>query len=84
LDVIKTLTIYNNSVHSAIGTPASKGKPSNIYFVWQKMNSLRTKVPQECVKFKVGDLVRIAKKGKVCKGVRTKLFNGNISGSQGY
>ena len=40
-DVINNLLAsYNNSVHSAIAMPPSKVSPSNIYFVWQKVNSL--------------------------------------------
>jgi hypothetical protein len=62
LDVIdELLTSYNNSVHSTIGMPPSKEKPSNIHSVWQRMNTLRSKIPQGRVKFKVGDLVRITK-----------------------
>jgi len=62
LDVIdKLLTGYNNSVHSTIGMPPSKVNLSNIYSVWQRMNSLWAKIPQGRVKFKVGDLVRITK-----------------------
>jgi hypothetical protein len=66
LDVIdKLLTSYNNSVHSTIGMPPSKVNPSNIYSVWKKMNSLRAKIPQGRVKFKV----RITKeKVKFAKG----------------
>ena len=37
----------------------SKVNPSNIYSVWQRMNTLRSKIPQGHVKFKAGDLVRI-------------------------
>jgi len=51
LDVInKLLTSYNNSVHSTIGMPPSKVNPTNIYSVWQKMNSLGAKIPQGRVK----------------------------------
>jgi len=41
--------------------PPSKVSSSNIYSVWQKVNSLRAKIPHGRVKFKVGDLVRITK-----------------------
>ena len=70
LDVINNLlTSYNNSVHSTISMPPSKVNPRNIYSVWQKMNSLRAKIPHGRVKFKVGDLVRITKeKVKFAKG----------------
>jgi transposase InsO family protein len=62
LDVIdKLLTGYNTSIHSTIVMPPSKFNPSNIYSVWQRMNSLWAKIPQGRVKFKVGDLVRITK-----------------------
>jgi hypothetical protein len=39
----------------------SKVSPSNIYSVWQKLNSLQAKIPHGRVKFKVGDLVRLTK-----------------------
>jgi hypothetical protein len=42
----------------------NKVNPSNIYAVWQRMNSLLTAIPLGHVKFKVGDLVRI-RKGKL-------------------
>ena len=70
LNVINNLLVgYNNSVHSTIGMAPSKVNPSNIYSVWQKMNSLRSKIPEGRAKFKVGDLVRITKeKVKFAKG----------------
>ena len=70
LDVIgKLLTSYNNSIHSTVGMAPSKVNPSNIYSVWQRMNTLRSKIPQGRVKFKAGDLVRITKeKLKFAKG----------------
>jgi hypothetical protein len=61
LDVINNLASYNNSVHSTIAMPPSKVSPSNIYYIWRKVNSLRAKIPHGRVKFKVGDLVRITK-----------------------
>jgi len=61
LDVINNLLASYNSVHSTIAMPPSKVSPSNIYSVWQKVNSLRAKIPHGRVKFKVGDLVRITK-----------------------
>ena len=62
LDVInKRLIGYKSSVHSAIGMPPSKVNPSNIYTLLRMVNSLRAKIPQSRVKFKVGDLVRITK-----------------------
>jgi len=62
LDVINNLlTSYNNSVHSSIAMAPSKVSPSNIYSVWQNVNSLRAKISHGRVKFKVGDLVRITK-----------------------
>jgi len=71
---------YNSSVHSTIGMPPSKVTPSNTYSVWLKVNSLRAKIPQSRVKFKVGDLVRITKeKVKFAKGyertVSTEIFS---------
>ena len=70
LDVInKLLTGYNKSVHSTMGVPPSKINTSNIYSVWKRMNSLWAKIPQLCVKYEVGDLVRITKeKVKFAKG----------------
>ena len=62
LDIINKLVIgYNSSVHSAIGMLPSKVTPSNIYSEWWKVNSLRDKIPQSRVKFKLGDLVRLTK-----------------------
>jgi len=70
LDVIdKLLSGYNTSIHSTIGMPPCKMNPSNIYSVWQRMNSLWAKIPHGRVKFKVGDIVRITKKFVVCQGV---------------
>jgi hypothetical protein len=82
LDVINKLLTSYISIHSTIGMPPSKVNPANIYFVWEKMNSLRTKIPQCSVKFKVGDLVRLTKKSlpKIWK----ELFNRNIPDFQGY
>jgi hypothetical protein len=60
LDVINNLlTSYNNCVRSTIAMAPSEVSPSNIYSVWQNVNSLRAKIPRGRVKFKVGDLVRI-------------------------
>ena len=56
----KLLTSYN-SVHSTIAMDPSKVSSSNIYSVWQNVNSLRAKIPHGRVRFKVGDLVRITK-----------------------
>jgi len=54
LDVTnKVLTGYNKSMHSTIGM-----LPSNIYTVWRRVNTLRAKIPQGRVKFKVGDIAR--------------------------
>ena len=62
LDVIgQLLTGYKNSVHSRVGMAPSKVNPSNIYSVWQRINTLRSKIPQGRVKFKAGDLMRITK-----------------------
>jgi len=62
LDVINNLlTSNNNSIPSTIAMPPSKLSPSNIYSVWQKVNSLRAKIPHGRVKFKVDSLVRITK-----------------------
>jgi transposase InsO family protein len=55
------LASYNNSVHSSIAMASGKVSPSNIYAVWQKLNSRQAKIPHGNVKFKVGDLVRITK-----------------------
>ena len=70
LDVmIKLLTSYNSFAHSTTGMSSSKVNPSNIYSVWQKMNSLRAKIPEGRAIFKVRDLVRITKeKVKFAKG----------------
>jgi len=59
LDAINDLLTSYNSINSTIGMPLSKVPPSNIYSLWRKVNSLRAKIPHGCVKFKVGDLVRI-------------------------
>ena len=69
LDIIgKLLTCYN-SVHSTIDMAPSKLNPSNIYSVWQRMNTLRSKIPQGSAKFKAGDLMRIKKEElKFAKG----------------
>jgi phosphopantetheine adenylyltransferase len=49
--------------------PLNKVNPSNIYAVWQRVNSVRTDIPQGHVEFRVGDLVRITKeKVKFAKG----------------
>jgi len=59
LDVInKVLTGYNKSMHSTIGMLPSKIIPSYIYTVWRRLNTLRAKIPQGRVKFKVGDIAR--------------------------
>jgi hypothetical protein len=58
LDVIHKQPASYNSVHSIIGIPPSKVN-SVIYSIWKRINSLRAKIPQGCVKFKVVDLVRI-------------------------
>jgi len=70
VDVInKLLTGYNNAVRFTIGTPPSKVNSSDIYTVWQRINSLWCKIPHGRVKFKVGDLVRITKERvKFAKG----------------
>ena len=85
LDVVnKLLTGYNNSVHSTIGMPPRKVNPSNIYSVWNGMNSLWAKIPQGRVKYEVGDLVRVTK-GKVNFAKRyEQIFSTDISGGQGY
>jgi hypothetical protein len=44
-----------------MGMPPSKVNPSNIYSVWQRINTLRSKIAQGRVKFKAGVLVRITK-----------------------
>jgi len=69
LDIINKQLACYKSVHSTIGMPPSKVNPSTIYSVWQKMNSLRGKIPQVSAKFEVQDLVRIIKgKGKIWQG----------------
>jgi len=55
----KHLTIYSNSVHSAIGMPPSKVIPTYIYSVWKNVNSLGYKIPHGRVKYKVGDFASI-------------------------
>jgi hypothetical protein len=80
LDVInKLLASYKYSVHYTVGMPPSKVNPSNIYFVWRKVNSPRTTIPESRVKFKVGDLVTVTKeKVKFAKGYKqtfsTEIF----------
>jgi len=59
LEVINDLLAGYNSANSIIGMPPSKESPSNIYSLWQKVNSLRAKIPHGRVKFKVEHLVRI-------------------------
>ena len=44
LDVIDKLLTSDNPVHSTLGMSRSKVNPSNIYCVWQRMNSL-SKIP---------------------------------------
>ena len=61
LDVIDKLLTSYSSVHLTIGMIPSKVTPSNIYPVWQRINSLRSKIPPGRVKFKVGNLARITK-----------------------
>ena len=61
LDVINNLLTGYNSAHSTIVMASSKVNPSSIYSVWQKMNSLRAKIPEGCAKFKVEDVIRITK-----------------------
>ena len=65
----KLLASYKISVHSTIGMLPSKISPSNIYSVWRNVNTLRSKIPQRRVKCKVGDLVSVTTKGKVCQRV---------------
>jgi len=49
--------------------PPSTVNPSNIYSVWQRMNSLWAEIPQESVKYEVSDLVRKTKERvKFAKG----------------
>jgi len=74
----KLLTGYNNYVHSTIGMPPSMVNPSNIYSVRQRMNSLWAKIPQGCVKFKVGDLVRITKEKVKFAKVYEQTFSTEI------
>jgi hypothetical protein len=52
---------YNNTMPSTIGMAPNKVNPSNIYAVWQSVNSLRTAILRGLVKFKVGDLVLITR-----------------------
>jgi len=69
LDVVDILLPgYNTSINYTIGMPPSTVNPSNIYSVWQIMYSLWAKIPQELVKFNLGDLVRITKNVKFAKG----------------
>jgi hypothetical protein len=49
--------------------PPNEVNPSNIYAVWQRVNSLRTAIPRGQIEFREGDLVRITKeKLKFAKG----------------
>jgi hypothetical protein len=57
----KLLTVYSNSIHSTIGMAPSQVNPSNIYAVWKRLKSLRSKIHQGRVKFRVCDFVRITK-----------------------
>ena len=41
--------------------PSNKMSPSNMNYVWRKVNSLRAKIPHGRVKCNVGDLVRTTK-----------------------
>ena len=70
LEVInKLLESYNNTVHSTIGVAPSQVNATNIYAVWQRINSLKAKIPHGNVKFKINDHVRITKeKVKFAKG----------------
>ena len=79
LDVINELVIgYNSSIHSTIGMPPSKVNPSNIYSVWRKVNSLRAKIPQSRVKFKVRNLVSITKEKVIFAKGYEQIFSTNI------
>jgi len=79
LDVLNSLlTSYNNFVHSTIAMLSSKLSPSHIYYVWQKVNSLRAKIPHGRVKFKVGDLVRITKQKVTFAKVYKQTFSTEI------
>jgi transposase InsO family protein len=70
LDVLdKLVRGSNNSIHSTIGMPPNKVNRSDIYAVWERVNSLRTAIPRGHVNFRVGNLVRITKeKLKFAKG----------------
>ena len=61
LDVINNLVASYNYVHSTIAMAPSKVASSNIYSVWQNVNSLRAKIPHGRANFNVGDLARITK-----------------------
>jgi len=79
MDVIdKLLTGYNTSIHLTIGMSPSNVNPSNIYSVWQRMNSLWAKIPEGRVKFKVGDLVRITKEKVKCAKGYEQTFSTEI------
>jgi hypothetical protein len=68
-DALDKLVRGYSSIHYTIGMPPNKVNPSNIYAVWQRVNSLRTSIPRGQVKFRLGDLVRITKeKVKFAKG----------------
>jgi hypothetical protein len=45
----------------AIVLPPSKVNPRNIYYIWQRLNSVRSRIALELVKFKVHDLICITK-----------------------
>jgi len=56
----------------------SKVSSSNNYTVWKNVNSLRSKSPHGCVKFKVGDLVRITKQKVAYAKVYEQTFSTEI------
>ena len=86
LDVIgKLLKRYNNSIRSTIDMTPRKVNPSNIYSIWQTMNSLRCKIPPWRVKFKVGDLVlRTREKQKFAKGTYKRFLHKHLRLSRSF
>jgi hypothetical protein len=67
------------TLRSTIGLASSQVNATNIYAVWKRVNTLKAKIPNSQVKFKINDIVRITKeKVKFANGLSPKYFYGNI------
>jgi hypothetical protein len=85
LDALSYLvTSYNRTVHSILGMAPDRVSPANVYTVWQRVSSLRAKIPVGQVKFKVNDLVRISKQKVLCERLGANLFYRNIPCGKRY